>query len=158
MTPIDGSTFAAPGSWDDAVTHVRSIAASPSEVFLALTDGVEISSWLGVPAVVDLAIGGRYELLFDETQEPGSQGSEGCQILAFVPDSMLAITWNSPPSLPEARGQHTFVVFMLQPEDEHTTVTLAHAGHGHGEIWEENRAYFQRAWGLVLDALARHFD
>jgi uncharacterized protein YndB with AHSA1/START domain len=158
MQVIDGSAFAAPGNTVDAVIHERHVAASPDAVFRALTDAASVSSWLGIPATIELAVGGRFELLFDTEQEPGLQGSEGCQILAFAPDSMLAFTWNSPPSLPDLRERHTFVVIQLRPTDTGTELELVHAGHGHGDRWDENRRYFERAWALVLDALTRHFE
>ena len=127
-------------------------------MFAALTSSERVATWLGVPATIELAVGGRFELLFDTSQPLGLQGSEGCQVLAFTPDRMLAFTWNSPPSMPDIRNSLTFVVIHLVAIDGGTEVELIHAGHGSGGLWDENRRYFTRAWGLVLDALARHFE
>lgn len=158
MRPVDPALFASPGSFDGAVTHARFVPAAPGAVYDALTTAELIEAWLGVPATVDPTVGGRYELLFDPTQPAGLQGSEGCQVLALLPGRMLTVTWNSPPSLSEIRGSLTFVVFMLRPDGDGSVVELTHAGHGDGEIWNENRRYFERAWGLVLDALAKYFE
>jgi hypothetical protein len=72
---------------------------------------------------------------------------------------MLAFSWNSPPTDPliHLRGEHTWVVITLTGHPNGTHVRLVHTGMGEGELWDENRAYFGRAWGLVLDALARSF-
>ncbi len=150
---IDHSRFAAPGSYERPVVMRRRLAASPERVFSAFTDSELLGTWLEVPAKVELAVGGAFELLFDLDQPEGRQGSEGCQILAFIPNEMLAFTWNSPPSLPEARGRLTFVVLQLARVADGTILTLSHAGHGEGELWDQNRRYFERAWGIVLDAL-----
>lgn len=150
---VDRDAFADPGSFRDPVVEVRRLASSPEHVFQALTDAELMSEWLEAPTTIDLEVGGRYEILFDEDQPLGSQGSEGCQILAFIPDEMLAFTWNSPPTLANIRNQLTFVIVRFARVADGTILTLTHAGHGEGHIWDENRAYFARAWGLLLDAL-----
>ena len=157
---IDPNTFAVTGVPDRPVIHERRVAAAPTDVFTALTSPDRVESWLGVRASIELRIGGPYELLFLEDAPPGSRGSEGCRILAYVPGEMLAFSWNSPPSPPlgEIRGRHTWVVITLTPDQGGTRVRLVHTGMAEGELWEENRRYFQRAWGAVLDALAAGFD
>ena len=157
MPALDNTSFGAPSSSVDPVVATRRVPAAAHDVFAAFTSGPAVSEWLGVPATIDLEVGGRFELLFDTEQEPGLQGSEGCQILAFTPDRMLAFTWNSPPSLPDLRDSLTSVVIHLSESGGGTDVELIHSGHGTGERWDENRRYFERAWGLVLDRLVEHF-
>jgi uncharacterized protein YndB with AHSA1/START domain len=157
---IDPDTFAVAGIPDRPVIHERRVAAPPADVFAALTSPERVRTWLGVRANIELRIGGTYELLFLEDAPSGSQGSEGCRILAYVPGEMLAFSWNSPPtpSLGEIRDRHTWVVITLTPDQSGTRVRLVHTGMGEGELWAENRRYFQRAWEAVLDALATGFD
>ena len=156
---IDPGTFATTGVSERPVVHEVVVAAPPSEVFRVLSSSDGVSAYLGVPAKVELAIGGAYELMFAPDLPPGQQGSEGCQILAYVPDEMLAFSWNAPPTLAEIRGKHTWVVITLTtPGNERTTqVRLVHTGFGQGAIWDEDRAYFERAWSSVLAALQDHF-
>jgi len=155
---LDFDRFAAPGAFDDPVVVVRSAKTSPAGVFAALTDSTQASEWMDAPVLIDLQVGGRYEFLFDLDQPEGMQGSEGCQILAFVPAEMLAFTWNSPPSLAEVRGLLTFVVIQLSQVEDSTEIRLSHLGHGQGEVWERNREYFGQAWPMLLDRLVAYFD
>ena len=89
-------------------------------------------------ANIDLAVGGRYEWLFN-----GETGSNGCQILSYVPDRMLSFTWNAPPHLPESRAHRTWVVVELYDAGDGTTeVILTHLGFGEGDRWDEAHDYF----------------
>ena len=78
---------------------------------------------------------------------------------------MLSFTWNVPPRFPHARGLHTWVVVALEPAAvKQTRVRLSHLGFAeqaaahpeHIDEWRQARAYFEDAWGKVLEALARH--
>ena len=47
---------------------------------------------------MDLRIGGPFELYFGGPDVPHDQrGSNGCQVLTYVPGEMLSFTWNAPP-------------------------------------------------------------
>lgn len=150
---IDVGRFAMTGVPSRPVVHEALVGATPDEVFDTLTTAEGVSSFLGVPASIDLAIGGAYEILFSDELPEGLRGSEGCQILAYVPGEMVAFSWNSPPTLPEIRGKNTWVVISLRPDGEGTRVRLVHTGMPEGGDSDENRAYFERAWGNVLAAL-----
>jgi hypothetical protein len=79
--------------------------------------------------------------------------------MALQPMKMLSFDWNAPPSLPEARQQRTFVVVRLFDVDGRSTrVTLHHTGWGNGGEWDQMYAYFDRAWGNVLDNLKKRYD
>ncbi|NNL46809.1 MAG: SRPBCC domain-containing protein [Acidimicrobiia bacterium] len=150
---VDRDAFADPGSFVGPVVVVRRIASTPEYLFRCFTDGELMSRWMSAPVTIELEIGGAYEILFDETQSPGLQGSEGCQVLTFIPDELLAFTWNAPPSLLEIRNSLTFVILRFTRVADGTIVTLTHAGHGRGKVWDQNREYFIRAWALLFDAL-----
>ena len=101
-----------------------------------------------------LEIGGPIEILFDESAEPGLQGSEGCQIMAIEPESMLSFSWNAPPHLPEIRKQRTFVTLAFKSDsDKVTSFSLSHYGWSQGQKWDETYEYFSKAWGFVLGSL-----
>ena len=72
-----------------------------------------MASWWAKDSWIDLRIGGPYELYFLPDQRRGWQGSEGCRILSYRPPEMLSFSWNFPPSIPEIRDEHTWVVLRL---------------------------------------------
>ena len=138
------------------------VSAEPAAVFAAWTRAESLRAWLVPDARVELRIGGPFELLFDMDQPEGLRGSEGCRVLAWVPDRLLAFTWNAPPHFPEIRGLHTWVVVELSATEAGTRMHITHlgwpdSGFVDGSRWPEVFAYFERAWGMVTGALKQHF-
>lgn len=116
--------------------------------------------FFGQAARIELKVGGAFEILLDLKAPPGSQGSEGCRVLGFVPGEMLAFDWNAPPSIPRLReaGVRTQVVVQLEGlGGGETLVRLTQHGFGEGEDWERYYAYFDRAWGKVLAQLKQSY-
>jgi len=131
-----------------------SVNASPALVYGAWTTSDGLRSFMTPNARVDLREGGDFEILFDMSQPEGSRGSEGCVVVAFEPNRSLTFTWNFPPSLPSIRGQHTIVRLTFDAMDSATQVTLRQSGWRDDGEWPEGWAYFDRAWGVVLEQLA----
>lgn len=155
---IDTSLFVAGGMVERQLTKEATIAAPPAEVFAALSTSEGWKAFLEADAHVELRVGGPMEIYFAPEMEDGLRGSEGCQILSYVPDRMLSYSWNAPPSIPEARAKRTWIVVLLHPMDEGATrLEIHHLGFGEGPVWDETYQYFDRAWGLVADALVAHF-
>ncbi len=143
--------FAAP-----ALTFETTVPAPREQVFRAWSTSAGLRAFLEVDAVVELRVGGPYEIAFGPDLPAGSRGSEGCRVLSYVPDSMLSFTWNAPPTIPALRARRTFVVVQLTdaPGDGRTHVRLTHAGWPDDhQDWPEVRGYFERAWPNVLRAL-----
>jgi len=163
--PLDiGPMGAAFGDVSDrAIRRQVRVPASPREVFAAFASTAGVTSWLVDAAHVELRIGGPYELLFDMEEPEGQQGSEGCRVLAWIPDRMLAFTWNAPPLFGELRDRLTWVVIELACADGGCTdVSITHLGWPEsgfldGSRWPQVFAYFERAWGIVTSALERRF-
>jgi len=156
-TMIDPSSFPSSGYEVRTLVKTAVIAAPRAEVYRTYTTAEGWQAFFGVEADIELAVGGRFELYFDPEAPEGSRGSEGCQILAYVPDQMVAYSWNAPPKFPVERGQHTWVVVTFaDAADGTTSLTVNHVGFGQGGQWDDVYAYFDRAWGLVLDQLAAH--
>jgi uncharacterized protein YndB with AHSA1/START domain len=136
------------------------VGASIAEVWRAFTTADGAKSFFAPAAKIELRLDGAYELYFDPTAKAGQRGSDGMRVLAFVPGRMLAFTWNAPPTFARARATRgPFVVVLLEPKGaRQTAVTLHHLGWpaADGE-WPAVRAYFERAWGVVLDRLVRRF-
>ena len=157
--PIDTSLFDARGTDVRPFVKETVIHAPVSQVFAAWSDG-EVFPTAYAPdrpelaANIDLAIGGRYEWLWD-----GEMGSNGCQILSYIPDRMISFSWNAPPSQPESRARHTWVVVEFDPiQDDATKVTLTHLGFGTAPHWDETRDYFYKAWPHVLEQFRTNLE
>ena len=135
------------------------IAAPLAEVYAAWSDqDAFVRSYRpdrdALAANIDLAIGGRYEWLFD-----GENGSNGCQVLSYVPNRMISFSWNAPPSQGESRGKHTWVVVEFEPLTAgETEVTITHLGFGAAAHWDETFAYFTKAWEVVLGNFKTHLE
>lgn len=152
---IDLSKFVARGMLEPGLVKEATVNAPPAEVFKAWTTPEGLKSFLGVESNIDLRIGGPFEIYFGGPEVPADErGSNGCQILSYIPNEMLAFTWNAPPKYPEARAKRAWVVLTFKPEGKsQTRVRLVHTGFGKDGQWNEVRAYFDSAWGRVLDAL-----
>lgn len=143
-----------------ALTREITVAAPRAEVWKAWTTVAGVKSFFAPDAKIELRPGGAYEMYFIPAAEPGSRGSEGCKVLEVAPMARFSFTWNAPPSFPAVRatGDSTRVVLeFTEPEPGKTRVRLTHSGWRDGEEWEKARAYFERVWPHVLDALAKRF-
>lgn len=149
---IDTSLFVGAGAGVRSFMKTAEVQAPAPAVFHAWASA---EGWRAVydrpecRADIDLRVGGRYEWLFD-----GRTGSNGCQVLAYIPDRMISFSWNAPPTQPESRAKRTWVVVELEPiAGDRTRVTLTHLGFGDGPAWDETRDYFFAAWDQVLTRL-----
>ena len=118
------------------------------------SDGV--TNFMGRTANIDLRIAGSYEIEFLADAPKGSRGSESCKVLAFVPERMLAFTWNAPPNFGALRFQHTWVVLEFEKLSASSTrLHFVHAGFGTGDKWADVHGYFDKAWDRVLEGFAK---
>lgn len=143
-----------------AIVKRAEVGAAVAEVWRAFTTADGAKGFFAPAAKIELRLDGAYELYFDPTAKPGQRGSDGMKVLAFLPGRMLAFTWNAPPTFARARATRgPFVVVLLEPKGaRQTAVTLHHLGWpAEGGEWPAVRAYFDRAWGVVLDRLVRRF-
>jgi uncharacterized protein YndB with AHSA1/START domain len=155
---IDDSLFVARGADLPPIVVEVTVATDPRTAFDALATEEGVEAWLDRKCLIDLRIGGAYEIYFASDAEPGRRGSEGCQVLAYIPGEMLAVSWNAPPELPAAREKRAWAVFSFTPTaDGHTKVKVTHLGLGTDGEWPRARTYFERAWVGFLKELAEHF-
>lgn len=152
---IDTSRIPAGGTAVRSIIKEVEMSTSPEQAFADWASSEGLSRWwLRARTNVDLRIGGPFELLFDQHGPEGSQGSEGCQFLSYVPGEMISFTWNAPPHLP-LRTSHTWVVLTFHGTFHGTTrVRLVHTGFLDGADWDDYLAYFDDAWTVVLDLQA----
>jgi uncharacterized protein YndB with AHSA1/START domain len=155
---IDDSLFVARGEDLPPLVHEVIVPTDRFTAFRALATEEGLEAWLERRSLIDLRIGGAYEIYFDSEKPPGLRGSEGCQILAYVPGEMLALSWNAPPSFPNAREKRAWAVFsFVEVEPTRTRVKVTYLGLGTDGEWPQVRAYFDRAWPMFLRELAEHF-
>ena len=135
------------------------VTATPEQVWSAWTTREGITSFFAPDANIEARVGGPFEIYINPFAEPGMRGADGMRFMALQRPTMLSFDWNAPPSLPEVRAQRTFVVVRIQPLSEgQTRVTLHHTGWGEGGQWDKAHAYFDRAWGNVLNNLKKRFE
>jgi uncharacterized protein YndB with AHSA1/START domain len=156
---INTELFAASGKDIRSFVKETLIEAPVEAVYAAWTDGavfprVYDPSRPEIAANIELAIGGPYEWLWD-----GRVGSNGCQVLSYIPNRMVSFSWNAPPSQPESRARHTWVVVELADTGEGATyLTLTHLGFGSEPHWDETFEYFGKAWPQVLAQLKKNLE
>lgn len=144
---------------DRAIRKEVIVAAPVRQVWEAWATREGVTTFFAPQANVELAIGGRYEMFFDLDAPVGSQGGEGLKVLSYLPQEMLSFDWNAPPRFPNVRGERTWVVVQLEPQQAGTTrVRLTHLGWRVGEEWDQVFAYFVRAWDIVLGRLEHRFS
>jgi len=157
--PIDTDLFDAAGIDVRSFVKEVTIEAPVEAVYAAWTDGERFrraydAERSELSARIDLAIGGRYEWLWD-----GEIGSNGCQILSYIPNRMVSFSWNAPPSQPESRDKRTWVVVEFEPTSTGAThVCLAHLGFGAAPHWDETFDYFSKAWEHVLQQFRKGLE
>lgn len=153
---IDTRSF--PAASQLVVSQAVAVAAPRAKVYESWTTAAGWKAFFDVEANIELRAGGAYEILFGPPETgQGNRGSEGCQVLAFVPDRSIVFSWNSPPDFPDERGQHSFVVVNFDDVPGGTQVRINHGGFGTGGRWPEVHAYFERAWGMVLGEQVKYF-
>ena len=120
------------------------------------TEGVK--TFFSSSARVELRVGGPFEIYFNTAAPEGSQGSEDCHVLSFLPMQMLSLEWNAPPQFGELRNKRTQVILLFDRVDAgHVKVTFTQLGWGDGEKWDELYAYFDKAWSYVLGNFSKRF-
>jgi len=103
------------------------VPASLAEVWNAWTTVRGVASFFAPKAKLELAIGGTYEMYFDPDAPPGSQGSEGCKVLSYLPQQMLSFDWNAPPQFPNVRKERTrLVILLVELGERRVKVKLTH--------------------------------
>jgi uncharacterized protein YndB with AHSA1/START domain len=135
------------------------VAASVSDVWNAFTTSEGIKTFFAPDAKIELKLGGSYEIYFYPPEKRGSRGSEGCNVLSYIPKRMLSFTWNTPPEFPNVRKERTWVVLEFEDlKNNSVLVRLTHLGWKEGKEWDEVYNYFDRAWGIVVTRLRKRFE
>jgi uncharacterized protein YndB with AHSA1/START domain len=130
-------------------------------VWEACTTSAGWREWAAPVAAVDLRLGGTIEASYDPKVPIGSPANVRNEIVAYVPQRMLAIrNVHAPAGVPfdavTFRRLHT--VLLLDPVGERATrVTVVQPGYGRGEPYDAVYRHF--AWGnaWTLEKLRERF-
>jgi uncharacterized protein YndB with AHSA1/START domain len=164
---IDGAPTTRSWSWKrqheqgprDYILRSVAVEAPADEVFRAFVDAEQATTFFAPAARIEPWVGGAYEMYFMLGEPEGNRGGEGCTVVQISPPGLIAFTWNFPPEIPTLRHAHTLVTIQVSPLDEgRARVDLKQTGFRTGQDWDEGRAYFERAWGIVLDRLQQRFE
>lgn len=135
------------------------IKASQAEAWQSWTTRAGIRAFFAPDARIEPRVGGAFHIHMDPGAPAGAKGADDMRFMALQPPTMLSFDWNAPPHLPLARQQRTFVIVRLEPAGEGLTrVRLHHTGWGEGGEWDKAYAYFDQAWGHVLNSLKVRYE
>lgn len=175
-TPAASSRLAGrlPGKADTgrSVRLEADVACSPAQAYALWASSEGAQSFFAPRARIG-AVGGPYEVMFfpDDDPEGRVHGTRGAHLLAAEPGRFLAFEWvvfagddlrgtNAPPYADEATRLPsplpTWVELTFTPAHAGTHVAFRHYGFGAGALYERSRAWFERAWGGVLQQMVRH--
>ncbi|HEY9730874.1 MAG TPA: SRPBCC family protein [Drouetiella sp.] len=133
-----------------ALRFEREVAAPPEEVWQYLTSEKLLATWIA-DATVDLRVGGRIKLHFDEGDDPDDHckskdrdvaHDNGGRITVCEPNHRLTYLPLAP------AGGETVLSFTLIPLDGRTLLVLEHS-----ELPPEFMVAFAAGWHTYLDAL-----
>lgn len=151
---VDAGMFPNGGAGVHGFEVTQSVNAPVAAVYERFTTSAGWKRFLGRETVIDLRVGGSWEIYFGDDKI----GSNGCQVLSYVPNEMVSFSWNAPPKFAE-RAQRTWCVVHFSKYGENkTAVRFQHYGFREAGNWKEVRGYFEKAWPNVLKALAESFE
>lgn len=135
------------------------VEAALEQVWKAWTTVEGVKKFFAPDARIELRVKGKYEILFTPEEQDGRKGSEGSEILSFVPERMLSFSWGAPPEFEKSRAEMAqWVVLHFDPVgDSRTLVRFTELGWKDSEEGEKVYNYFDRAWTVVLARLAYSF-
>jgi uncharacterized protein YndB with AHSA1/START domain len=143
---------------ESQITLTRTIDANVSDVFSAWTDPALIEQWQADEAEMDAFEGGEYRFTtFGDEEDPEDHVVSG-EILQFVEDRRLVMSWVYRGGEGEEVDEMIFVLDILfEPlGDEQTRVTLTERGLAHGD--PQTRIFSMEAWSGTLEVLAELFS
>ncbi len=94
-----------------------------------------ITSFFSPMANIDFRVDGLFEILFAPSALIGERGAEGMRILVIDKPHLFGFTWNSPPSMPNLRGQRTAIfIYLVSISDTTTKLTFINSGYGMSSV------------------------
>ena len=132
--------------------HRLEIAASPEEVWKAITDAGELANWFPFDARVEAGEGGSI------TYSWGEEMNCLCRITAWDPPGHLRTSWLETPDPDDPRNTQLAVDWLVEGERGHTRLRLVHSGFGPGSEWEDEFHGTRRGWRFELQSLKHYLE
>ena len=145
----------------DRVIHCTTdLRCQAKEAFNHFVDKHLLESWLTTVAVVEPALGGRYELFWNPSDRE-NDSTIGCRITVFEPGALLAFEWKSPKQFKHFANSsdpftHVVVAFSAIPGG--TRVHLVHSGWRSTPEWQEASDWQLRAWTVAFKELEKKIN
>ncbi|SEQ58196.1 Uncharacterized conserved protein YndB, AHSA1/START domain [Devosia sp. YR412] len=139
---------------ESQITLTRTIDANISDVFSAWTDPALIEQWQADEAELDAFEGGEYKFTtFGDDEDPEDHTVSG-EILQFVEDQKLVMSWVHKDGDGEDAEELIFVldIDFKAVGDDQTKVTITERGLAHAD--PESRIFSIEAWSAALEHLA----
>lgn len=137
------------------------IAASREAAWKAFTTTEGQRAWLAPVVDVDLRLGGRMEASYDPKAKIGDTTTIRQEILAYLPEQMIAFhNVQAPPGFAHDDLFHQ-VVTVLMFEDAgvgRVRVTCAEVGYGNGKDWDQLYDFFRAGNAFVLEKMKAHLE
>ena len=139
---------------ESQITLTRTIDANIEDVFAAWTDPALIEQWQADEAELDAFEGGEYKFTtFGDDEDPEDHVVSG-EILQFVENEKLVMSWVHKDSDEEDAEELIFVLEIAFKAlgDDQTQVTLTERGLAHSD--PESRIFSMEAWSAAMEHLA----
>ena len=139
---------------ESQITLTRTIDANIEDVFAAWTDPALIEQWQADEAELDAFEGGEYKFTtFGDDEDPEDHVVSG-EILQFVENEKLVMSWVHKDSDDEDAEELIFVLEIAFKAlgDDQTQVTLTERGLAHSD--PESRIFSMEAWSAAMEHLA----
>lgn len=157
---VEDTSYVAPDG-TRVLQQALTVPAPVADVWAAFTTSDGFAAWAAPVAFVDFRLGGYIESSYDRNGKIGAAGNIRNEIVAYVPQRMLAIrNTQAPPAttfdVPTFQKIHT-VIFFEQAGARATRVTIVQPGYGSGEKFDGVYAMFARGNAYSLQQLAKRF-
>ncbi|MGH7244681.1 MAG: SRPBCC family protein [Phycisphaerales bacterium] len=153
---VDASMFVGGGMDAPGIDISTTVNAPAADVYKTFTTSAGWQKFLEAETAIDLRVGGPWEIYFNPETKIGSNG---CQVLSYVPNEMVSFSWNTPPKFADERAKRTWVVVTFADAGAgKTAVRLRHLGFTNEGKWPEVKTYFTNAWPNVLKGLAESYN